>query len=147
MGHRFCSLKNRASIFRPFTFLALRYVCVLAILIPLVLWLRPRFPSSTRGWAAVIGVGWFLQTGYFLFTYLSLRYGLTGGAIALITCQQPILIGPISGVDSGGKSNDHPLARAYSRCIRCHHRDYLPFKYSRFWHAWVSIWRVGVAIH
>lgn len=89
----FVALKIGLQYSDPFTFLALRYVCVLAILIPLVLWLRPRFPSSIRGWSAVIGVGLFLQTGYFIFTYLSLRYGLTAGAIALITCQQPILIG------------------------------------------------------
>lgn len=88
----FVALKIGLQYSDPFTFLALRYVCVLAILIPLVLWLKPSFPSNNRGWAALIGVGLFLQTGYFTFTYLSLRYGLTAGAVALITCQQPILI-------------------------------------------------------
>src|SRR3546814_20296151 len=38
-------------------------------------------------------VGLFLQAGYFAFTYLSLKFGLSAGAVALITSQQPILVG------------------------------------------------------
>lgn len=89
----FVFLKVGLTYADPFTFLTLRYVCVVGILIPFVLWIRPKFPTTTQGWAPLIGVGLFLQTGYFAFTYLSLRFGLSAGAVALITCQQPILIG------------------------------------------------------
>ncbi|MES0882774.1 DMT family transporter [Roseibium sp. SCP14] len=85
----------------PFTFLALRYLCVVGLLLLLMLWLRPKFPSTKRGWSGVICVGLFLQTGYFTFTYLSLRHGLSAGVVALITCQQPILVGMLAPAVAG----------------------------------------------
>lgn len=87
----------------PFTFLATRYACVVGILILLMFWLRPEFPSTLRGWVPLIGVGLFLQTGYFTFTYLALRNGMSAGAVALITCQQPALIGLLAPVIAGEK--------------------------------------------
>ncbi|MGR8927229.1 DMT family transporter (plasmid) [Rhizobium leguminosarum] len=77
----------------PLTFLALRYLCVVGLLVPVALWLRPAFPTDARGWGASISIGLLLQSGYFGFTYLSLRAGLTAGSVALITCQQPIIVG------------------------------------------------------
>jgi drug/metabolite transporter (DMT)-like permease len=57
------------------------------------LWIRPSLNVSAAGWLNLAIVGLFLQAGYFSFTYLSLKYGLSAGAVALITSQQPILVG------------------------------------------------------
>ena len=92
----FIFLKMGLEYTDPFTFLALRYIIVVAILAILVLWLRPSFPTKLNEWIPLIGVGLFLQTGYFAFTYLSLHAGLSASTVALITCQQPILIGLLS---------------------------------------------------
>jgi drug/metabolite transporter (DMT)-like permease len=46
-------------------------------------------------------VGLLLQAGYFSFTYLSLKYGMSAGAVALITSQQPILIGLLAPTIAG----------------------------------------------
>jgi drug/metabolite transporter (DMT)-like permease len=89
----FVFLKLGLSYADPLTFLALRYVFVIGALLIPTIWMRPAFPSTIQGWGALIGVGLFLQAGYFAFTYLSLRYGLTAGSVALITSQQPILMG------------------------------------------------------
>lgn len=89
----FVVLKTGLAYADPLTFLALRYLCVVGALSLPALWLRPAFPSTVQGWGALVGVGLLLQAGYFSFTYLSLRHGLTAGAVALITSQQPILIG------------------------------------------------------
>lgn len=97
----FVFLKIGLAYADPLTFLALRYVCVICALLLPLLWVRPAFPSTIRGWGALLGVGLFLQAGYFSFTYLSLRYGLTAGAIALITSQQPILIGLLAPAIAG----------------------------------------------
>lgn len=97
----FVFLKIELDYADPLTFLALRYACVVCALLLPLLWIRPAFPSTMRGWGALLGVGLFLQAGYFSFTYLSLRYGLTAGAIALITSQQPILIGLLAPVIAG----------------------------------------------
>ena len=85
----------------PLTFLALRYLCVVAVLLVPALWIKPAFPKTSRGWGALLAVGLFLQAGYFACTYLSLRYGMTAGSIALITSQQPILIGLLAPTIAG----------------------------------------------
>src|SRR5690606_36782814 len=77
----------------PLTFLALRYACVIALLIGPCLWLKPRFPSTPATWLHLGMVGLLLQAGYFSFTYLSLKNGMSAGAVALITSQQPLLVG------------------------------------------------------
>lgn len=97
----FVFLKMGLAYADPLTFLALRYVLVVGALLTPILLIRPAFPSTKRGWGALIGVGLFLQAGYFAFTYLSLRYGLTAGAVALITSQQPILMGLLAPTLAG----------------------------------------------
>ncbi|WP_034176867.1 DMT family transporter [Burkholderia ambifaria] len=77
----------------PLTFLALRYACVVALLAGPFLWLRPALPRTRNEWRNLVVVGLLLQAGYFSFTYLSLKLGMTAGAVALVTSQQPILVG------------------------------------------------------
>lgn len=85
----------------PLTFLALRYACVVGILVVPCLWLRPDFPRAFKAWLHLVMVGVFLQAGYFAFTYLSLKHGLSAGAVALITSQQPILVGLLAPLIAG----------------------------------------------
>lgn len=77
----------------PLTFLALRYACVVGILIVPAVWLRPALPASPRAWLHLAMVGMLIQAAYFSFIYLSLKLGVSAGAAALITSQQPILVG------------------------------------------------------
>jgi drug/metabolite transporter (DMT)-like permease len=77
----------------PMTFLALRYACVVALLLPLLLWLRPPLPRTAAEWTHLAVIGLLLQAGYFACTYLSLKLGMSAGGVALITSLQPILIG------------------------------------------------------
>jgi len=85
----------------PLTFLALRYACVMALLIGPCLWLRPRMPPGLAPWLHLAVVGLLIQAGYFSFTYLSLKHGMSAGAVALVTSQQPILIGLLAPVMAG----------------------------------------------
>ena len=89
----FVFLKVGLTYSDPLTFLALRYACVIGLLAIASLWSRPSVNVSAAGWLNLAIVGLFLQAGYFSFTYLSLKYGLSAGAVALITSQQPILVG------------------------------------------------------
>lgn len=81
----------------PLTFLALRY----AIVVALTVWYKPEFPSRPKTWLHLAVTGLLLQAGYFAFTYLSLKYGMSAGAVALITSQQPILIGLLAPAIAG----------------------------------------------
>ncbi|AOI89288.1 DMT family transporter [Burkholderia pseudomultivorans] len=85
----------------PLTFLALRYVCVVALLAAAFLWLRPALPRTPRAWLNLVVVGLLLQAGYFAFTYLSLKLGMSAGAVALVTSQQPILVGLLAPALAG----------------------------------------------
>jgi drug/metabolite transporter (DMT)-like permease len=85
----------------PLTFLALRYACVVVLLIGPYLLLRPELPRTRCAWCNLIVVGLLLQAGYFSFTYLSLKLGMSAGATALITSQQPILVGLFAPLIAG----------------------------------------------
>ncbi|KVZ28990.1 multidrug DMT transporter permease [Burkholderia multivorans] len=85
----------------PLTFLALRYACVVALLAGPFLWLRPALPRTRRAWLNLIVVGLLLQAGYFSFTYLSLKLGMSAGAVALVTSQQPIVVGLLAPALAG----------------------------------------------
>jgi drug/metabolite transporter (DMT)-like permease len=76
----------------PLTLLALRYVLVEAILIPLALVLRPRRPRGAA-WLHLIVVGFCVQAVHFGGINVALRLGLAPGATALVTSLQPILVG------------------------------------------------------
>lgn len=89
----FVVLKVGLAYADPLTFLALRYACVVLILAPLLLALRPPLPTRANAWGHLAMVGLLLQAGYFCFTYLSLKQGMSAGGVALITSLQPILIG------------------------------------------------------
>lgn len=85
----------------PLTFLALRYACVVALLSIAALWTRPALPASPRAWLHLAMVGLLIQAGYFAFIYLSLKSGMSAGAAALITSQQPILVGLLAPAIAG----------------------------------------------
>lgn len=89
----FVFLKLGLAYADPLTFLALRYAAVVAILLLVCAWRRPRWRIGLPLLAHLVVTGLFVQAGYFVFTYLSMTYGLSAGAVALVTSQQPILIG------------------------------------------------------
>jgi len=97
----FVFLKLGLAYADPLTFLALRYACVVALVAAAFAWLRPALPATPRTWMHLAVVGLFLQAGYFACTYLSLKFGLSAGAVALITSQQPILVGLLAPLLAG----------------------------------------------
>jgi drug/metabolite transporter (DMT)-like permease len=88
----FTALKLGLADAEPFTFLALRYVCAVALLVPLALIVRPRWPAKRIEFLHLAVIGVLVQAFYFSMTYLSIRLGLGAGTIALVTSLQPILV-------------------------------------------------------
>jgi drug/metabolite transporter (DMT)-like permease len=70
----------------------LRYTCVLALLIPVALVLRPPMPKTLRAWADVAIVGFLIQVVYFGLCYAAFKSGVSAGGVAIIVCLQPILV-------------------------------------------------------
>jgi drug/metabolite transporter (DMT)-like permease len=76
----------------PFTFLALRYAIVVALLALAIPIVRPPLPASRRDWIDLAVVGVLLQAGYFSLLYVALDLEASAGTIALIVSLQPILV-------------------------------------------------------
>jgi drug/metabolite transporter (DMT)-like permease len=77
---------------QPMTLLALRYVSILVVLIPVALVLRPPLPRTWRAVADVAVVGFLIQVVYFGLCYMAFKSGVSAGAVAIVVCLQPILV-------------------------------------------------------
>ena len=80
----------------PLSLLALRYVAVLVILLPVAAVTRPPWPQSLRAWLDVAVVGFLIQVVYFGLCYLAFKSGTSAGAVAIVVCLQPILVALIA---------------------------------------------------
>lgn len=76
----------------PIFFLTLRYALVLAVLAPLVLWLRPPLPTRRIDWVHLAVVGFLIQTVYFGLCYTAFALGASAGTVALVVSLQPVLV-------------------------------------------------------
>ncbi|WP_342641234.1 DMT family transporter [Rhodoligotrophos ferricapiens] len=77
----------------PFMLLFLRYVLIVAVLLPVYVIARPPLPRTGWQWFHLAITGFMLQVMYFSLAYSSVAFGLSAGALALILSMQPILVG------------------------------------------------------
>jgi drug/metabolite transporter (DMT)-like permease len=73
----------------PLTFLALRFIGVLIILLPLVVLLRAPWPIGSMRHIAVAGI--LVQAGYLAGVWCAIKLGMPAGLSALIVGMQPVL--------------------------------------------------------
>jgi drug/metabolite transporter (DMT)-like permease len=79
----------------PMTFLFMRFVGVLAIMVPVVLLIRPVWPSRSQ--TLHIGLaGVLLHAGYLGGVWAAVKLGMSAGLVALIVGLQPILTACVS---------------------------------------------------
>lgn len=76
----------------PLTLLALRYGCVVLLLLPLCLIFRPALPSTVAQWLHLAWVGLLIQVVYFGTAWMAFTKGGSAGTVALITSLQPVLV-------------------------------------------------------
>lgn len=82
----------------PLTLLALRYACVVVILLPFFLVMRPALPATGAQWFHLSFVGFLIQVAYFGTAWMAFSNGGSAGTVALITSLQPILVALIMPV-------------------------------------------------
>jgi drug/metabolite transporter (DMT)-like permease len=75
----------------PFTFLSLRFAFVLALMTPLALMLRARWPGSVRETAHIGAAGALIHGGYLAGCYAAIAAGMPAGVVALVVGLQPIV--------------------------------------------------------
>ena len=76
----------------PITLVSLRYFCVVVLLLPFVLYIRPSLPATRQEWSNLVIVGFLIQVVYFGACWTAFRLGGSAGTVALITSLQPILV-------------------------------------------------------
>jgi drug/metabolite transporter (DMT)-like permease len=81
----------------PMTFLLLRFIGVLALLLPAAWLMRAPWPGRDQAWKIALA-GLLLQAGYLGGVWAAVRHGMTAGLIALIVGLQPIITAWLAGV-------------------------------------------------
>ena len=81
----------------PLTFLALRYACVVALMLPVCWIARATWPATRREVAHVMVAGALIQAGYLGGVFVALSLGMPAGVAALIVGLQPLLTAFLSG--------------------------------------------------
>ncbi|MDA1118230.1 MAG: DMT family transporter [Proteobacteria bacterium] len=80
----------------PATFLEIRFMAVLALLLPLCWIMRAPWPQTRAEFLHMAFAGALIQGGYLGGVFLSLSLGMPAGVSALITALQPILAAVLS---------------------------------------------------
>lgn len=81
----------------PLSFLLVRYVCVIALMLGVVLLSRARWPRDPRQWLH-IGVSGLLVHGIYLSgVFMSIKKGLPAGISSLVVGMQPLLTAVCAG--------------------------------------------------
>jgi len=75
----------------PFTFLTLRFAVGVALMIPVVLWLRPRWPATPRELGHVVVAGVLMHAVNLGGSHYTQYLGLSAGITALLLSAQPLL--------------------------------------------------------
>jgi len=81
----------------PLTFLTLRYVAVIALMLPLALLLRARWPSTPGAARHIAVAGILIQGGYLGGVFSAVHAGMSAGVVALIVGMQPLLTAAAAG--------------------------------------------------
>ncbi|HEX6980805.1 MAG TPA: DMT family transporter [Alphaproteobacteria bacterium] len=85
----------------PFTFVAVRYGFVVALMLPLSLMLRAPWPGSWREFVHIAVAGLLMHAVYIAGVFAAIAAGLPAGITALIVGLQPVLtatvVGPVLG--------------------------------------------------
>jgi drug/metabolite transporter (DMT)-like permease len=76
----------------PVFFLAVRYIGVLAVLVPAYLLMKPPLPATRREWLHLAVVGLLIQGVYFALANVAIKLGASAAGLGIVLALQPILV-------------------------------------------------------
>ncbi len=82
----------------PLTFLLIRFIIVLLILVPLALILRAPWPKNPQEWGHAAVAGLLLHAGYLGGVFSAIHHGMSAGVTSLIVGLQPVLTAILAAV-------------------------------------------------
>ncbi|NKB19385.1 MAG: EamA family transporter [Alphaproteobacteria bacterium] len=80
----------------PFTFLTLRFLLALVVMVPLTIVWQVRWPKSPQSLLHIIVAGLLVQTAYLIGVFYGIYLGLSTGVMALIVGLQPLITGSLA---------------------------------------------------
>ena len=89
-GSGFIATKIGIQYAAPFTFLSLRFAFGVLCLIPMVLWLKPSWPTSRTEWLHIIIAGLLMHAIHLSGSHYAQYLGMSAGIAAVILALQPI---------------------------------------------------------
>ncbi len=95
-GSGFLATKAGLQHAAPFTFLALRFTLGLAILVPLVAWMRPPWPSGAAQWGHLVVAGLLMHAVNLGGSHYAQYLGMSAGVAALLLGTQPLATALVS---------------------------------------------------
>jgi drug/metabolite transporter (DMT)-like permease len=90
-GSGYIATKTGIQYAAPFTFLTLRFILGLALLMPYVLWVKPRWPVGGREWFHICVAGLLMHGVNLGGSHYAQYLGMSAGIAALILATQPLL--------------------------------------------------------
>ncbi len=95
-GSGFIATKIGIQYAAPFTFLSMRFAFGLICLIPLVLWLKPTWPTTQRQWFHITVAGLLVHAIHLSGSHYAQYLGMSAGIAAVILALQPLATALIS---------------------------------------------------
>lgn len=89
-GSGFIATKIGLQYAAPFTFLTLRYAFGVMCLVPLVLWLKPSWPSTRQEWFHIVVAGLLMHAIHLSGSHYTQYLGMSAGITAVILALQPL---------------------------------------------------------
>ncbi|HPE02239.1 MAG TPA: DMT family transporter, partial [Burkholderiaceae bacterium] len=90
-GSGYLATKTGLQYAPPFTFLSLRFAAALLVAVPLVLALRPAWPTTWAGWAHITVAGLLMHAVNLGGSHSAQYLGMSAGVTALVLSVQPLL--------------------------------------------------------
>ena len=104
-GSGFIATKIALQHVAPFTFLSIRFALGLALLVPFVCVVRPRWPATPKAFAHVAIAGLMMHAIHLGGSHYTQYLGLSAGITAVLLCIQPVLTAMIAARWMGEKLN------------------------------------------
>jgi drug/metabolite transporter (DMT)-like permease len=95
-GSGFLATKAGLQYAAPFTFLTLRFALGIALLLPLMWWLKPQWPQSMAAWCHVVIAGLLMHAIHLSGTHYAQYTAMSAGVVAIIMAAQPLLTAAIA---------------------------------------------------
>ncbi len=90
-GSGFIATKTGLQYAAPFTFLSMRFAIGIVCLMPLLLWLKPRWPTTKMVWLHVVIAGLLMHAIHLSGSHYGQYTGLSAGVVAIVLAVQPLL--------------------------------------------------------